>query len=178
VVNGLVASIGLRHPTASDVTATLTHNATTVTLLTAEDGTANLDGAYDFADYPDRFLGQGRGTPIENDTYRSRGSLAAFDGQNFQGLWTLRVTDGAAGSVGQILGFALKTAALTGSCPPVCPLCAADFNGDGGIDGSDVQAFFNSWQGGEPCADVNGDGGIDGSDVQFFFAEWEAGRCD
>lgn len=60
-----------------------------------------------------------------------------------------------------------------GGCSP----CIADYNGDGGIDGSDVEAFYNQWEGGEPCADVNQDGGIDGADVETFFAEWEGGNC-
>jgi T5SS/PEP-CTERM-associated repeat protein len=59
---------------------------------------------------------------------------------------------------------------LTGACP-------ADFNQDGGIDGSDVDAFFASWESGDSAADVNRDGGVDGSDVDVFFSLWEAGGC-
>ncbi|MBX3382889.1 MAG: hypothetical protein KF864_05210 [Phycisphaeraceae bacterium] len=55
--------------------------------------------------------------------------------------------------------------------------CPADFNQDGGIDGSDVQAFFDAWEQGDPTADVNYDGGVDGDDVDFFFAAWENGGC-
>ena len=55
--------------------------------------------------------------------------------------------------------------------------CAADFNVDGGVDGSDVGEFFSKWEAGEPCADVNEDGGVDGSDVSWFFGVWEAGDC-
>ena len=58
--------------------------------------------------------------------------------------------------------------------PPPCP---ADYNQDGGIDGTDVQAFFADWENGLMPADVNQDGGIDGADVQFFFEVWEAGGC-
>ena len=53
----------------------------------------------------------------------------------------------------------------------------ADFNQDGGVDGSDVEAFFNEWENGLGCADVNLDGGIDGADVEFFFAVWQEGGC-
>jgi subtilisin family serine protease len=56
--------------------------------------------------------------------------------------------------------------------PPACP---ADFNQDGGVDGSDVEAFFAAWEAGDSSADLNQDGGVDGSDVDFFFAHWEAG---
>ncbi|MBS0198306.1 MAG: hypothetical protein JSR77_16255 [Planctomycetes bacterium] len=63
---------------------------------------------------------------------------------------------------------------FVGLTPPACP---ADFNQDGGIDGSDVQAFFAAWESGDFAADVNLDGGIDGADVETFFAAWEAGGC-
>ncbi|MCX5690818.1 MAG: hypothetical protein NTV94_13720 [Planctomycetota bacterium] len=53
--------------------------------------------------------------------------------------------------------------------------CIADFNLDGGVDGSDVEAFFAAWEGGDSSADLNFDGGVDGGDVETFFARWEAG---
>jgi uncharacterized membrane protein len=56
--------------------------------------------------------------------------------------------------------------------------CAADYDQNGGVDGSDVEAFFNDWSNGVGCADVNQDGGIDGSDVESFFRVWEAGGCN
>jgi hypothetical protein len=55
--------------------------------------------------------------------------------------------------------------------------CPADFNRDGGVDGSDVEAFAIRWEGGRPEADVNRDGGIDGADIEAFFVAWEAGGC-
>jgi len=55
--------------------------------------------------------------------------------------------------------------------------CAADFNQDGGVDGSDVEAFFRSWEMGNCEADANRDGGIDGADVETFFTAWQAGGC-
>lgn len=55
--------------------------------------------------------------------------------------------------------------------------CVADFNHDGGIDGSDVGAFFHEWEVGAATSDLNRDGGVDGSDVQVFFESWESGGC-
>ncbi len=55
--------------------------------------------------------------------------------------------------------------------------CPADFNQDGGIDGADVDAFYQAWEAGDATADVNADGGIDGSDVETFFEAWENGGC-
>jgi hypothetical protein len=65
----------------------------------------------------------------------------------------------------------------TGSGGGGCPACPADYNQDGGIDGSDVEAFFTDWEGGAGCGDTNQDGGIDGADVEFFFSAWENGGC-
>jgi len=60
---------------------------------------------------------------------------------------------------------------------PDAPACPADYNGDGGVDGGDVESFFLDWEAGESEADVNGDGGVDGGDVETFFRAWEAGGC-
>ncbi len=74
---------------------------------------------------------------------------------------------------GQFRRVTLREAELCRPCPP----CAADFNNDGGIDGADVNDFFDAWGAGVPCADVNNDGGIDGADVQHFFTVWQNGGC-
>jgi hypothetical protein len=54
-------------------------------------------------------------------------------------------------------------------------VCPADFNVDGGVDGSDIDAFFAAWEAGDMSADINRDGGIDGGDVSYFFLRWEGG---
>ena len=59
----------------------------------------------------------------------------------------------------------------------VNPGCFADYNLDGGVDGSDIDAFFNDWQQGNAAADANADGGIDGGDIEAFFVVWAAGGC-
>ncbi len=61
--------------------------------------------------------------------------------------------------------------------PITCPPCLSDFNGDGGIDGGDLEAFFDSWEAGSQEADINQDGGIDGADVGVFFNSWERSSC-
>lgn len=57
------------------------------------------------------------------------------------------------------------------------PLCYADYDQNGGVDGADVEAFFTDWQAGLSAADTNEDGGVDGQDVQVFFVQWQAGGC-
>lgn len=56
-------------------------------------------------------------------------------------------------------------------------LCAADFSRDGGIDGTDVQQFFEAWEAGRTKADVNFDGAVEGRDIETFFTAWSQGGC-
>lgn len=55
--------------------------------------------------------------------------------------------------------------------------CFADYDMSGGVDGSDVEAFFIDWAAGSTDADTNADGGVDGSDVETFFIQWSNGGC-
>jgi hypothetical protein len=55
------------------------------------------------------------------------------------------------------------------------PSCLGDYNQDGGVDGSDLEAFFVDWEAGNAAADVNEDGGVEGADLEVFFTRWEAG---
>ncbi|MBS0198428.1 MAG: VCBS repeat-containing protein [Planctomycetes bacterium] len=77
--------------------------------------------------------------------------------------------------VSNYCGSVTSASALLTVC--ACLVCPADFNQDGGIDGTDVSAFFDRWEVGHCDADVNGDGGVDGADVDRFFAAWEGGGC-
>lgn len=61
--------------------------------------------------------------------------------------------------------------------PAICPACAADYDGNGGVDGGDLAAFFTDFEAGEGCADVDGNGGVDGGDLAEFFLVFEAGGC-
>jgi hypothetical protein len=61
------------------------------------------------------------------------------------------------------------------SNPVTLTICIGDFNCDGGVDGSDIEAFFAAWVEASPAADVNQDGGVDGSDVEVFFERWVSG---
>jgi len=55
--------------------------------------------------------------------------------------------------------------------------CPADYDLSGGVDGSDVEAFFIDWSTAGGCSDANADGGVDGTDVEAFFVAWQAGGC-
>jgi fibronectin type 3 domain-containing protein len=83
------------------------------------------------------------------------------------GVYTCRVTTAC--------GSAISSGATLTVNP--APPCFADFNGDGGVDGDDVTAFFEAWEAGDASADTNLDGGVDGADADVFFSMWEAGGC-
>lgn len=53
--------------------------------------------------------------------------------------------------------------------------CRVDWNTDGGVDGSDLEAFFADWESG--AADANHDGGTDGADLESFITAWARGDC-
>lgn len=97
-----------------------------------------------------------------------------YDSENY----FTRITSAAL----QPSGAALLVATHT-SGPPARTItagdcrCIADFNSDGGVDGSDIEAFYLVFESGEAGADVNDDGGVDGGDVQTFFELWETGAC-
>lgn len=77
--------------------------------------------------------------------------------------------------VSNACGAAVAGPALITVC--ACLECSADFNQDGGIDGSDVSDFFDAWITGGCDGDTNQDGGVDGTDVSHFFDQWVNGGC-
>jgi len=78
-----------------------------------------------------------------------------------------------AGNSATALGAGQLSLSFVSDCPP----CAADYDGNGGVDGGDLAAFFADFEAGEGCADVDGNGGVDGGDLGFFFQVFEAGGC-
>lgn len=94
-------------------------------------------------------------------------------GTGLQPVWESIVDDGkptSANDALQDLAFSLTGEIFSSPCP-------ADFNQDGGVDGIDVESFFQAWTNGDLSADVNTDGGVDGQDVGVFFTAWENGGC-
>lgn len=201
LIDDLAVGVNLDHPFAGDLTVTLTKGATVVTLVervgrnlfsggdgsnyageyifapaTVAGGAGNLwaqaSSVNDLADIPTGVYRASRATDGDAPTP----DLNVFSGTSYSGTWTLRVTDRSSGNTGTLRAFRFRELTSAPICDP-CGECAADFNLDGGIDGSDVAAFFEAWEAATPCSDVNGDGGIDGSDVQAFFVVWQAGGC-
>ena len=55
-----------------------------------------------------------------------------------------------------------------------CNVCAADFTGNGIVDGGDLGVLLGGW-GGAATSDLNGDGNTDGADLGILLAAW--GPC-
>jgi hypothetical protein len=132
-------------------------------LISDRDG-VDLDGngLADDGVYAD--INGGTGGELSTHTLSSDGVVYAV----------VRLVDSPEPSGGAFLGEALVRVG-----PPIssCPVCAADYDGNGGVDGGDLGAFFTDFESGLDCADVDGNGGIDGGDLATFFLLFEAGGC-
>lgn len=106
----------------------------------------------------------GTGSIIDGATtpYLRISNISAAD----QGEYNLIVTNNCGSTTSSNASLMLGT-----------PYCPADFNQDGGVDLSDVEAFFIAWENGLDQADIDQSGGVDGTDIQAFFPPWEAGGC-
>lgn len=127
--------------------------------------------------------------------YEPRGAIWTSDGAfdlraylqslNTSGLegWIFRNAVGVSADGSTIIGTGshdgvdegfIVTGLPTGT---TCPPCAADYDQDGGVTGSDIGAFIADFETGATCADVDLDGGVTGSDLAAFFTVFEAGGC-
>jgi hypothetical protein len=66
------------------------------------------------------------------------------------------------------------TAGGSGTMNVACAVCAADFTGNGIVDGGDLGVLLGGW-GGAATSDLNGDGNTDGADLGILLAAW--GPC-
>lgn len=71
--------------------------------------------------------------PTGNNTYRPSNLLSAFDGQNMNGDWTLRIIDSYSSDGGSLNGWGLE---FTFECAEICN-DGIDNDGDGNIDCAD-----------------------------------------
>jgi hypothetical protein len=54
-------------------------------------------------------------------------------------------------------------------------VCAADFSGDGQVNGADLAILLAAWSSANSPADLSGDGNVDGADLAILLASW--GPC-
>jgi len=55
-----------------------------------------------------------------------------------------------------------------------CPPCAADVDGSGTVDASDIAVLLGAWGTADDSADVSGDGTVDASDLAIVLGGWGA----
>ena len=180
-INYLVVAVGITHTYVGDLIGSLSNGTNTVTLFTREGGAPNLAGTYVFTDTSTTRLG-GTGLiltadVIPADNYMPATPMADLNGVPYEGTWTFRITDNAGIDIGTIDSFVFVDVTETNNCGGGCSPCAADYNVDGGVDGSDIASFFPDWEASASCADVNLDGGVDGADIEAFFVVWQNGGC-
>jgi hypothetical protein len=207
VVSHLAVDVGITHSYIGDVKIRIEHDGVQVALETrpgvlndaTQTGSAcNYDGVYTFFDASPGDVwavadaaGNATDFDIPGAGYHPAGryspalpspSLAAFDGMNFDGVWTLTVEDWWGLDTGFVTAFNLRTQTPR-ACGPVCG--SADFNcdGDTGTD-MDIEAFFTCLAGScppPPCAgraDFNGDGDVGtDADIEAFFRVLGGGHC-
>jgi subtilisin-like proprotein convertase family protein len=177
-VNGLAVAIDLNHTFAGDLIITVSNGSNSVILSSRLGGGSDLIGRYVFTDLATVDLaGAATGTVVTPGNILPSNPLNAFDGQPMDGTWTLTISDNAGLDVGTINAWSIGSITTHGPCDSACPGCAADFNQDGGVDGSDIESFFGAWAAGDACGDTNQDGGVDGADIESFFRVWAAGGC-
>jgi hypothetical protein len=116
----------------------------------------------------------GQNGNIAPGTYYMGVGLFAINALTTQDRFHLRATSGSNLTIAPVWSTDFDG---TNGCTSTCTTCVGDYNQDGGIDGSDISAFFPDWENSAACADVNQDGGVDGGDIEFFFTKWENSAC-
>jgi hypothetical protein len=102
--------------------------------------------------------------------------VGAATSGNFPSAFGLGEWNGDLVITGSFITIGPTTARGIATLGQCCP-CKADYNVDGGVDGSDLEAFFLDFAAGSAEADVNCDGGTDGPDIESFITAWQRGAC-
>jgi subtilisin-like proprotein convertase family protein len=161
--------VNLTHTYDADLRLKLAHGPTTISLCTNRGGSGDNFNNTTFDDEAATSITSG--SPPYAGTYRPEQALSAFDGASALGSWTLTVQDTAGQDQGTLISWRLFV--QTPTLPPVsqdsnsngvpdeceCPTCKGDINGDGSINGDDVQGFADALMGSFlACADMNTSG--------------------
>ncbi|HPF41683.1 MAG TPA: proprotein convertase P-domain-containing protein [Phycisphaerae bacterium] len=181
--------LDITHTWVGDLSVTLTHvnSGTTIALVagpeTGGGGSCpdnNLDvtlddegtgGSVDVGQCVGDF-GELTTYPTSPPSFTPAEGLDAFDGLNAAGDWTLTVMDNQASDIGVLNSWTLLIDGIGQSaCDTTGCQCPGDVNGDGTLDGDDIQPFMAclmSGSGSCDCADVNGSGSVTTADVPLF----------
>ena len=132
---------------------------------------AHDDAARWEVELPPRFGGQW--VPLSDGPLPAAASSQAMVAGADSPTLTLSMLDPAAALRFRLV--ASNACGMAASSPSTVGFCPGDHNCDGGVDGSDIESFFDAWENGSVDGDVDGDGAVDGRDVEFFFDRWGAG---
>jgi subtilisin-like proprotein convertase family protein len=119
----------ITHTFNADLDITLTSPAGTVVTITTDNGGAN-DNVFNGTGWEDM-----AGTPVTDFVFTDNvvaftlvpeGALAAFQGENPNGTWTLTITDDQAGDVGTLVRWAMEFEATNGCALPCAITCPAN----------------------------------------------------
>ena len=115
VIDYVLVAVNLVHPRVGDLTMTLSHCGTSVTLFSGSSNpAASVNGIYGFTDYtvtPFASAVNAAQGSVFPGNYKPLASLSAFDGTNSAGPWILTVADLAAGVTGTV---SLEITAISG----------------------------------------------------------------
>ncbi len=190
----LDVDLAINHTWVGDLCVTLTHNATTVTLIQrpGDDLPCDPDNCCGCAtdNYDIVLDDQGTGGPIETQctdnlssppNYTPELALSAFNGMDSAGAWTINVTDGAGLDTGTLVTWSLHITTGQGDSNCAASLCNAacpqdvDFNGD--VGPFDLANVLGCWGPVVPgticeCLDADGDGDIGPFDLAVVLGAW------
>ncbi|HNB60878.1 MAG TPA: proprotein convertase P-domain-containing protein [Phycisphaerales bacterium] len=200
-VSGFAGTLGhvrvnvqIAHPFVTDIYFELTHVPTGVRSLLFQRSCAILnpipnsglnvgieDGVVDTFTCPNPPL-----APVASGQRPPVDILAAFNGRDPNGAWTLRVTDAAGNDVGSLVAWSLELSRRTQDVFGVDNPCSADFDHTGGVTVADLFTFLDAWftqfpggTPGTPSADFDGDSSVTVGDLFGFLDSWfaEFGVC-
>jgi subtilisin-like proprotein convertase family protein len=180
VVADVNVGLDITHTWDSDLTISMAHSSTTVTLSSGNGGSGNH--------YVDTYFDDEAATPITSGSppftgsFRPQSPLTAFDSASAGGVWTLIVTDSVGGDTGTLLSWLIDidTPLIDCNSNGAPDECETDCNTNGMPDDCDIGSGGSADGDGngvpDECGgsvmecmscpgDVNGDGAVDGEDV-------------
>lgn len=173
-------TLNITHTFDADLAVTVAHGGVTVTLASnVGDGANFTDTVFD----DQAVLPINVGHSPFTGSFRPMQPLSTYYNANPLGPWTLKVTDGSAFDTGRLVSWALTidrfnrpAVSVDGNSNSVpdeceCPTCQGDMNGDGRLDGDDVNLFAAAMINGpfDRCGDMDFTGPpLTGADAATF----------
>lgn len=116
--------------------------------------------------------------PVLAGSLRPSEPLAAFNGLDPEGTWTLLISDRQSGDSGQLISACLRLEVAEdcdGDGVPDACSCVGDLDGDNLVSGADLTILLGAWGSASKNADLDGDGSVGGADLAIMLGAW--GSC-